>query len=79
MYVQWNTLLLADELKRFQRRFIEVYKLQTFHTFLAPVKEETELLTDNNDRERNQKWNILCYLSICRNCKYMKDFDKIKN
>ena len=70
MYVQWNTLLLADILKSFQSRYIEIYKLDPFHTFLAPVKVELELITDTN---------ILLMIGKGIRGGNKEDFDKIKN
>ena len=91
MYVQSDTLLLADVFENFKNKCIEIYELDTAHFLSAPGLEwqasfkktgvELELLTDT-DMLLMVKKRIrggICHAIhryVQANNKYMKNYDK---
>ena len=78
LYVQSDTLLLADAFENFRNKCIEIYELDPAHFLSAPglawqacfknTGVELELVTDPDmlfDRKRNQGWNVSCNIQIC--------------
>ena len=90
MYVQRDTLLLADAFENFRSMCINIYKLDPAKFISAPglawqaalknTKVKLDLLTDINMLEKGIRGGI--YHSIYRYAKasnkYMKDYDRNK-
>ena len=94
LYVQSDTLLLADVFENFQNMCLEIYELDPARFFTAPglawkallkkTKVKLDLLTDTDMLlmvEKGIRGGITCH-AIHRyakaNNKYMKDYDKDK-
>ena len=80
MYVQRDTLLLADVFENFRNMCLEIYELDparfliaaglAWQTALKKTKIKLDLLTDIdliNGRKRYQRRNMSRYSSICKN------------
>ena len=79
LYVQSDTLLLADVFENFRNKCLEVYELDPAHFFvinrisLASMFKENEcrirtisrLRHAINGRRRNKRWNMSFYTEIC--------------
>ena len=91
LYVQSDTLQLADVFENFRDKYIEIYQLDPSHFLSAPglawqacLKRtgiELELLTDNNMLMMTEKGNRggMCnavYRHAKENNKYMKNYNK---
>ena len=91
MYVQSDTLLLADVFENFRDKCIEIYELDPAHFLLAPglawqawlkkTEVKLELLTDNDMLmmlEKGIKGGMchVIYRYAKANNKYMNDYDK---
>ena len=78
MYLQSNTLLLADVFENFRNMCLEIYELDPAKFLSAPglawqaalkkTKVKLDLLTENviNGRKRYKRRNMSLYLSICK-------------
>ena len=93
LYVQSDTLLLADVFENFRDKCIEIYELDPAHFLCAPelvwqaclkkTQVELELLTDNDmllmleEGTRGGMCQATCGYATANN-KYMKNFDKNK-
>ena len=91
LYVQSDTLLLADVFENFRNTWIKVYELDPAHflslpglpwqAFLKKTNIKLELLTDYdviNGRRGNKRQNMSFNTHARANNKYMKNYDKNK-
>ena len=85
LYVQSNTLLLADVSEKFQNLFLKIYEIDpacflsaqelAWQVALKKAKVKLDLLT--NGRKRYKRRNMSLYYRYAEaNKKYMKDYDK---
>ena len=94
LYVQCDTLLLADVFENFRNKCIEIYELDPAHFFVCTRISMASMFKKDKNRTRiiNRYWYVIdgwegTRGGICQathrcaeaNNKYMKDYDKTMN